>query len=81
MGVRGEDVLVGVACALLALLLLRRIVLGLRDGTMPVYRTRLSRAESGRGKFAALIAANALVMVLLLVIAADLLLGLGLRGR
>ncbi|MCY7397600.1 MAG: hypothetical protein LH466_02005 [Sphingomonas bacterium] len=81
MGVRGEDVLVGVACALLALLLLRRIVLGLRDGTMPVYRTQLSRAEAGPGRYAALIAANALVMVLLVVIAADLLLGLGLRGR
>ena len=81
MGVRGEDVLMGVACFLLALALLRRILLGLRDGAMPVYRTRLSRGEAGPGKFGALVAANALVMVLLTVIAADLLLGLGLRGR
>lgn len=81
MGGRGEDVLVGVACALLALALLRRILLGMRDGTMPVYRARLSREEVGEGKYAALIAANAAVMVLLIVVAADLLLGLGLRGR
>ncbi len=81
IGVRGEDVLVGVVCAVLAVLLLRRIVLGIRDGSMPVYRTRLSRAEAGRGKFGALIAVNVAVMLLLVVIAADVLLGLGLRGR
>ena len=81
MGERGEDVLVGVACALLALVLIRRIVLALRDGTIPVYRKRLSREEAGPGKYAALIAANAAVVALLTVVAADLLLGLGLRGR
>ena len=77
---RGEDLLVGTACALLAALLLRRVASGLRDGSMPLYRTRMSRAEVGEGKFAALVALNLLLLVLMTVIAADLLLGLGLRG-
>ena len=48
---------------------------------MPLYRTRLRRADMGEGKFAALVALNVALVVVLLVIAADLLFGLGLRGR
>jgi hypothetical protein len=80
MGGRGEELLIGGLCAVLALLILRRIAMALRSGEVPLYRTRLTRGEAGEGRFWALIAVNALLFVLLFFIAADLLLGLGFRG-
>ena len=52
-----------------------------RRGEVPLYRTRLNRDGLGAGKYGALIALHVALIALLLVIAADLMLGLGLRGR
>ena len=53
-----------------------------RQGEMPLYRTRLRRGRRRRGaNIGALVALNVALVVVLLVIAADLLFGLDLRGR
>ena len=78
MTFRGEDIFVGlVALALLPLIGLR-IVRGLRDGILPLYRTRITREESG-SRFTALLVLHALSFILIAVVAAELLIGLGLR--
>jgi hypothetical protein len=76
----GENLFVGLVALAVAAALALRIARALRTGEVPLYRTRVSRAEAGAAKFHALVGLNALAMLLLLVIAADLLLGLGLRG-
>lgn len=76
---RGDDLLVGAIMLALVPLLVLRIVRALHSGSMPLYRRRVTRAETGNGKFTALIVLNALAALGLLVMAADLLLGLGLR--
>jgi hypothetical protein len=76
---RGEELIVGAIVAVLALLIMRRIALALRTGEIPLYRSRLSRAEAGPARFNTLLALNGGLFVLLFVIAADLLLGLGFR--
>ncbi len=81
MGSRGEEILVGGLCLVLALVNGWRLWSAIGNGEMPLYRTRLRKADLGRGKFAALVAFNLALLGLLLVIAADLLLGLGLRAR
>lgn len=76
----GGDLLVGlVALALLPLVALR-IWRGVRDGRLPVYRAYHERADSV-AKFNLLLALNAVAFVLIALVAADLLLGLGLRER
>lgn len=73
-----ENLLVGlIALALLPLIALR-IWRGLRDGRLPLYRTYLAREESG-AKFTFLLVLHALSFLVVAVVAADLLLGLGLR--
>jgi hypothetical protein len=57
-----------------------RIVRGVREGRLPIYRTYLSRDE-GQAKFNALLGLHALSFVIVATIAADLLLNLGLRDR
>ena len=74
-----EHMLVGVFALLGAAALAWRVVGAIRTGEVPLYRKRLKRAEAGAAKFNALVALNALMMVGLIVIAADLILGLGLR--
>ena len=81
MGGRGEDLLVGALCLLLALANGWRVWSAHRRGEVPLYRTRLHRAGLGAGKYGALLALNVGLCVLLLVIAVDLLFGLGLRGH
>jgi hypothetical protein len=77
---RTEEILVGlVALALLPLIALR-IRRGLRDGRLPLYRMSIDR-EAGGSRFYLLLALHALSLLLVLVVAADLLLGLGLRDR
>jgi hypothetical protein len=80
MGGRGEEWLFGIGCAVLALLVLLRLGRALRSGTIPLYRTQLSRAQAGEARFWSLVALNAVLFVLLFFIAADLLLGLGFRN-
>ncbi|QDP19784.1 hypothetical protein [Sphingomonas xanthus] len=78
---RGEDLLLGLVALLLAALLARRIYVAMGTGEIPLYRTRIKRSVAGEGKFRALVALNALVALGILLIAADLLFGLGLRPR
>ena len=78
---RGDELFVGAVCAVLAVLLVIRIGRALRTGEIPLYRTRLRRAEVGEAKFLTLVALNVGLFILMFVIAADLLLGLGLQRR
>ena len=78
---RGADLIIGAGCAVLAVLLLLRIGRALRTGEVPLYRTRLTREQAGNARFWVLVGVNALALVAMVVIAADLLLGLGLRDR
>ncbi len=80
MTFQGENLLVGlVALALLPLIGLR-VWRGVRDGRLPIYRTYLTREEEA-GKFAFLLILHALSFVVIALVAADLLLGLGFRER
>jgi hypothetical protein len=80
LSLAGENLFVGlIALALLPLIALR-IRRGLREGRLPVYRTYHERADSA-AKFNVLFALHALAFLLIALIAADLLLGLGLRER
>ena len=76
----GEYLFVGIVALLGALAVAWRIFGALRTGEVAVYRNRISRSDAGSAKFNAMVGLNALALVALLVIAADLLLGLGLRG-
>ena len=80
MGGRGEELLIGALCAVLALFILRRIADGVRSGELPLYRKRLNRAQVGEARFWGLVVVNVALFVLLFFIAADLLLDLGYRS-
>ena len=80
MTFQGENFFVGLVALALLPVIGWRIWRGLRDGQLPVYRTRLHREESG-SKFAVLLGLHALAFALIALVAADLLLGLGLRER
>jgi hypothetical protein len=80
MSGRGEELLIGGLCAVLALLILRRIAGALSTGEVPLYRLRLKRAEAGEARFWGLLLVNTALFVLLFFIAADLLLSLGYRS-
>jgi hypothetical protein len=75
----GEDLFVGLVGLALLPLIAWRIRRGLKEGRLPLYRTYLSRDEAG-SKFGLLLGLHVLSFVAVAVIAADLLLGLGLRG-
>ena len=77
---RSEVLLVGLVALALAPLIALRIRRGLRDGRLPLYRTAIDR-EAGGSRFYLLLALHALSLLLVLIVAADLLLGLGLRDR
>ncbi|WP_294174179.1 hypothetical protein [uncultured Sphingomonas sp.] len=81
MSDRGAELIIGVGCAVLAVLLVLRIGRALRTGEVPLYRSRLTRAEAGDARFLTLLGINVLAFVAMFVIAADLILGLGLRAR
>ena len=78
---RGEDVLVGGLCLVLAFIMAKRMWDALQAGEMPLYRTRLRRDEVSAAKYKAMVALNAVLVVVILTVGADLLLGLNLRGR
>lgn len=80
MRLPSENLLVGlIALALLPLIGLR-VWRGVRDGRLAVYRTYLTREESAP-KFIFLLGLHALTFVIVAMIAADLLFGLGLGDR
>ena len=75
---RFDELLVGLVALVLLPLIGWRIVRGLREGRLPIYRTHLHRDDS-RPKFNVLLALHVLSLLLAALVAADLLLGLGLR--
>jgi len=76
---RSEDLLVGLVALALLPLIGWRIVRGLREGRLPLYRTYVTREESG-ARFGVLLVLHALSFLLIAAISADLLLNLGLRN-
>ena len=72
---RPDDLLVGLVALVLVVLIGRRIMRGMRDGRLPLYRTAISRAD-GPAKFNLLLALHVLSLLLVGVVAADLLFGL-----
>jgi hypothetical protein len=80
MTFQGENLFVGLVALALLPLIGWRIWRGLREGELPVYRTRLDREDSG-AKFAVLLGLHVIAFLLVALVAADLLLGLGLRER
>jgi hypothetical protein len=76
---RSEDFLVGLIGLALLPLIAVRILRGIRDGRLPLYRTYVSRDEGG-GKFVTLLGIHLLSFLLVAAIATDLLLNLGLRN-
>jgi hypothetical protein len=81
MTFQGENILVGLIALALLPVIGWRIWRGLKYGQLPVYRTRLDRADAGAAKFNVLLGLHVLVMLLLAVVAVDLLLGLGLKEK
>ena len=81
MGGRGEDVLVGGLCLVLAFVMAKRMWEALQAEEMPLYRTRMRKADVSAAKYKAMIVLNAALVVVIAVVGADLLLGLNLRGR
>ena len=80
MNLLTEERLVGlVALAVLPLIALR-IHRGIRDGSLPIYRTHVRREEQP-GRFRVMLFLHALALLLVAVVAADLLLGLDLRSH
>ena len=75
-----QDLLVGLITLALVPLIALRIRRGLNDGRLPVYRTYVNRDEQP-GRFRVMLVLHALSLVLIAIISADLLLGLGLRDR
>jgi hypothetical protein len=75
---RSEDLFVGAVSLILLPLIASRIVRGIREGRLPLYRSYLTREENA-AKFNTLLALHALSFVLLALVAADLLLGLNLK--
>ena len=72
----GEDLLVGLIGLALLPLIAWRIRRGVKEGRLPLYRTYLSRGESG-SKFTFLLGLHVLSFLVVGYIAADLLLGRG----
>lgn len=78
MTFQGENLVVGLIALALLPIIGWRIWRGLGNGQLPVYRTRLHREDSP-SKFAVLLGLHAIAFLLIALVAADLLLGLGLR--
>ena len=76
----GQDLLVGLVALSLVPVIAWRIVRGVQQGRLPLYRTYVGREESAV-RFNLLLALHGLSLVLIAAVAADLLLNLGLRER
>ena len=76
----GENLVVGLIALALLPVIGWRIWRGVTQGQLPLYRTRIDRSV-GAGKFNFLLGLHGLVFLLIAVVAADLLLGLGLKER
>ena len=78
MTFRGENLLVGLVAAALLPLIAWRILRGLREGRLPLYRAYIERCDSA-AKFGVLLALHALSFLLIGLVAVDLLFNLGIR--
>ena len=79
IGARSEELLVGIVALALVPLIALRIWRGLRDGQLPLYRTRIGR-DAGRGRFELLLILHFLSLVAVSAVAADLLFNLKFRN-
>ena len=77
---QAENLLVGLIALALLPVIGWRIWRGVKRGELPLYKTRIDRS-AGAAKFNFLLALHALIFLLIAVVAADLLLGLGLKER
>ena len=73
-----QDMLVGGIAAVVAGMILNRIVRGLREGRLPVYRTYIDR-DAGAAKYNTVLGLHVLSLIAVAWIALDLLLGLNLK--
>ena len=76
----GENLLVGLIALALLPVIGWRIWRGVKYGQLPLFRTRIDRSV-GAAKFNFLLGLHVLIFLLIAVVAADLLLGLGLKER
>ena len=74
-----ENLLVGIIALALLPLIASRIVRGLREQRLPLYRSYVRRVD-GAAKFNFLLALHAVSLLVVAAIAADLLFNLGLRS-
>ena len=77
---QGENLVVGLIALALLPVIGWRIWRGLKQGELPLYRTRIDRSV-GAAKFNFLLGVHVLLFLLIALVAADLLLGLGLKER
>ncbi len=75
---RSEDLLVGLIALVLLPLIANRVLRGLREGRVPLYRTYVRREES-EAKFMTLVGVHVLSFFVVAGIAADLLFNLRLK--
>ena len=73
-----QDMLVGGIAAVVAGMILSRIVRGLREGRLPVYRTYIDR-NAGAAKYNMVLGLHVLSLIAVMWIALDLLAGLNLK--
>jgi hypothetical protein len=76
-----EAPLVGGLALVLAAVMVWRGIRAIRTGVVPLYRRRVGKDELGPSRFWFAVAMQFLVALLLLVVAGDVLLNLGLRPR
>ena len=80
MSSAGENLVVGLIALALLPVIGWRIWRGVTQGELPLYKTRIDRSV-GAAKFNFLLGLHVLLFLLIGVVAADLLLGLGLKER
>jgi hypothetical protein len=78
MTAQSGNLLVGLFALALVPLIALRIRRGLRDGRLPIYRTYVERDDQP-GRFYFMLVLHILSLALVAIVAADLLLGLGIR--
>jgi hypothetical protein len=73
-----EEMFVGLVALVLLPVIALRIIRGIQQGRLPVYRTYIER-DDDRAKFGTMLAIHAATFVLMAIVAADLLFNLDVR--
>jgi hypothetical protein len=81
MTFQGDSFVIGLLALALLPVLGWRIWRAIRHGQIPLYKTRINRAEAGAAKFNTLLVLNGFLFLLVAFVAVDLLFGLGLKER